>query len=375
MSGDLTFRAEQARDWMFTASFPLWASEGVDPRGGFAERLSLEGQRIEDADTRVRVQARQTFAFALAHRLGWEPATAETLIAHGVETLTQHCRRPDGLYGRRLAPGQGLTDDTADLYDTGFALLALAAAARTGHAGARTAMADLSAAIDRHLKRPAGEVGYCEALPAPAARRQNPHMHLFEASLAEYETARNPEALRRIEALGALLATRLMTADGTLREVFAADWGGHPDDRLEPGHHYEWVWLLQEQARLTGAAPAPAAATLYATALELTGETGAVALEHSLARELKDATERSWSLTEALKAHLIRMEAGDPAAAARASASFDRLWSRHIAPAPPGGWLDRYGASGAPASTDMPASTGYHIYLAFSELMRAAGVG
>ena len=42
---------------------------------------------------------------------------------------------------------------------------------------------------------------------------------------------------------------------GALREFFAADWSPAPgiDGRIaEPGHHYEWAFLLARWAALTG---------------------------------------------------------------------------------------------------------------------------
>ena len=35
-----------------------------------------------------------------------------------------------------------------------------------------------------------------------------------------------------------------------------------------------------------------------------------------------------------------------------------------------GGWIDHYGADGEVIASDMPASTGYHVVLAFAELIR-----
>ena len=50
---------------MIEQSLPLWAGEGWDPStGGFAERLDREGNADRAAARRVRVQARQIYAFA-----------------------------------------------------------------------------------------------------------------------------------------------------------------------------------------------------------------------------------------------------------------------------------------------------------------------
>ena len=58
-------------------------------------------------------------------------------------------------------------------------------------------------------------------------------------------------------------------ATGALREFFAADWSPAPgvDGRIcEPGHHYEWAFLLDRWARLTGRPLPEAVARLIAFA-------------------------------------------------------------------------------------------------------------
>jgi len=74
----LTRRAKTARDWMLEASLPFWADHGVHPKLGFRERLTADGAPMEDADTRVRLQARQTFCFAYGRAFGWsDPRSGE----------------------------------------------------------------------------------------------------------------------------------------------------------------------------------------------------------------------------------------------------------------------------------------------------------
>jgi len=233
----------------------------------------------------------------------------------------------------------------------------------------------LSGLIDEHLARPGGEGGFRELLPAPHIRLQNPHMHLFEASLALHEATGDARALERAKDIEALLETRFLeTGTGALREEFALDWGPAPRDRFEAGHQYEWVWLMSERARIDGQTISSAADGLYRNAMELTGPNSEIALSHKLDRTVLDATERTWGLTEAVKSHLARVEAGDPDAATYTAAAFDRMWERHVLPGPKGGWMDQYRADGSMRTEDMTAATGYHIFIACAELMRVAGI-
>ena len=81
-------------------------------------------------------------------------------------------------------------------------------------------------------------------------RRQNPHMHLLEALLALHVATGEKNWLRRAGALVDLFKRRFVDPQtGALIEFFAEDWSAAPGDegRLrEPGHQFEWVWLLFE---------------------------------------------------------------------------------------------------------------------------------
>jgi mannose-6-phosphate isomerase len=371
---ELKKRAETARAWMFEAAFPLWAKNGLDPRNGFCEVLDLSGSPVIAPTSRVRVQARQTYSFALAKSLGWDEACSSELVAYGVETLTGHCLRDDGLYGRTMSQTGGMVDDTAELYDTAFALLAFAWAAGAGIDKAHEAGGNVSRAIESKLMRPVVQGGYAETLPVPTDRNQNPHMHLLEASLAESAFLGRDMAAGRIRMISQLMQQRFRTSTGALRERFSANWGVHPDDHFEVGHQYEWVWLLHQIKGENRVEARKLADRLYAHALALTGPNGELFLEHTRDGHVRDGRQRCWGATEALKAHLARHEAGDDGAGIAAVVCFDRLWALHIEGAVEGGWLDCRRMTGELLSTDIPASTGYHIFLAFAELMRVANL-
>src|SRR5262249_11533633 len=82
-----------------------------------------------------------------------------------------------------------------------------------------------------------------------------------------------------------------------------------------------------------------------------------------------DASRRTWSQTETLRAHLARLAAGDAAAAARARRLFDAIFKVHLDPAPQGGWIDHVDPNGRPRVDSMTAATGYHLVTAFAEIL------
>ena len=123
-------RATEARTWLSDACFPLWAERGVNSYGLFREGLELDHNITDARENRVRVQARQTYVFAEALRLGWRPDLSRDRVELGLGILTGLARRDDGLVGRTLQPdSSGLLDDTPDLYDIAFTLFAIAESA------------------------------------------------------------------------------------------------------------------------------------------------------------------------------------------------------------------------------------------------------
>lgn len=376
----LSRRGREARDWLLGACFPLWSERGVH-RNGFLEALDLQHRPIEVAETRVRVQARQTYVFTTALQLGWQPARASDLVALGVEGLASKTRRRDGLFGQNLNLDTGeLTGPTADLYDTAFALYALSSVTRlpTGFDCADAAQLagrvidETLTAIDAHLATPSG--GYLERLPPPEHRLQNPHMHLFEACLSLASGPR-PDAHRaRAEALHQLCLTRFIDpVTGTLGEHFVSGSWAIPDNKageiIEPGHQFEWVWLMHQYAHLTGTELPAEARRLYQFACQTLDQEGRTFQSCKRDGTPVDASRRTWQQTEALKAHVAMWKGGDKAAAARAITTFDILMDEYLTPE--GGWIDHYDSDGQVQAIDMPASTGYHVVLALLDLIEA----
>lgn len=369
-------RAREARYWLMEACFPLWSEAGVNKQL-FVECLDLSHKPVDTELTRVRVQARQTYLFSLAKRMDWNPARADQLIDMGVSALSGSALRPDGLVGKLLSFETGnLTDDTADLYDLAFVLFALASAAQesaTSHSISATSREILSA-LDTHMKDNA-HGGYAEALPRPTQRLQNPHMHLFEACLELDKGDPTGNHLTRAQEIHDLFLSKFTdNPSGLLGERFSADWSaesGDAHDIIEPGHQFEWVWLLHTYAKRLQAEPPAAMQTLYDFACSTLDHDGRAIQEVRRDGTPVDTSRRTWPQTEALKAHLAMAERGDGYAAARAIMSFDILMDEYLTPE--GGWIDHYDSDGQVLAANMPASTGYHVALAFDELIRLYG--
>lgn len=376
-SSALKRRAREARSWLHENCFPLWSREGVLPAGLFREALDITHRPFDTDIVRVRVQARQTYVFCKARRLGWDESRADRLISMGVDALSVAARREDGLTGRTISVASGkLEDASPDLYDAAFSLFALAHAGMLGRDGAIAHARAIMDEIDARLLD-TGHGGYKEMLPAGGTRLQNPHMHLLEACHALHEADPGGGHLERASRLVTLFGDRMLDSEtGTIAETFKADWSaqGAPVERyIEPGHQFEWVWLLWRHAQLSASDLHPAMGRLYNAALRTLDEEGRVFARATPDGEVVDGSRRTWMQCEALKAHLAMMELdADEHCEVRAAECFDVLMDEFLTPE--GGWIDAYHADGQVAAETMPASTGYHVALAFSELLRVTGV-
>lgn len=358
-------------DWVTDCSVPFWLQHGFDPRGTFAERLTLEGEVDPVKTSRVRLQARQTFSFAVAAELGADRKACAKAASFGVGVLTSQCQRADGLYGREIHPGIGLSDQTPELYDNAFALLAFATVYRVFKLkAALNAGRSLSARLDQTLSRPDPTLGYKERLPAPGVREQNPQMHLCEASLAWYEATGDVASLERAVRVAGYVERHFF--DRRENRLWEMSPPGIPP-RLEVGHMYEWTWLLERLSRLSYRAPGALFRRMYAGAMAMTDETDFLPVAQVPSGEPIDPRQRTWIITELIKAHIAAYRhAPSQQIAKRILFGVERLFEEHLCADLVGGWVDERSREGRALAATMTAATGYHVYLACSALSELA---
>jgi D-glycero-D-manno-heptose 1,7-bisphosphate phosphatase len=375
-AADLRSRAAQAKSWLFDSALPLWWREGFDPQAGcFHERMTLDGRAV-DMERRIRVQARQTAVFARAGRLGWDGPWREAVQA-GRDVLLARGLRGDGGTRFKLDSTGRPADDRRDLYDLAFVVFGLAeavAALRTDNDAVRGAVALIDWA-EANWAHPHG--GYLEGEIMPSSlRRQNPHMHVFEALLSLFEASGDPRHMQRAGELARLFRDRFFDAGrGALPEYFDDAWRpveGEEGKICEPGHQFEWSWLLHRWNALGGGDMGAIAERLrvHAEIYGLDHDSGLVFDELFLDGRVRTASSRLWPHTERLKANLARYErTRDPDAAKAAAQAFDVVMEFCAAPVA-GVWRERRDASGAYVAEDAPASSLYHIMFGMYELIR-----
>ncbi len=375
MSDAASMRERQARfrAWMFDDALPVWADVGRDAPGlGFQEHLTPEGLPAGAPFKRMRVQARQIYVFSHAHRLGF--AGGIDAAGDALRFITAHGLRADGAWVRTLGRDGGVLDAAVDLYDVAFVLFALAwFSCATGEQAPLAQARRTLQWVRANMAAPGG--GFHGVIPMePGHRQQNPHMHLLEAALALYEASQDGFFAEVARELVALFRSHFHHVEsGTLGEFYddllqpaAAEAGTH----IEPGHLYEWAWLLDRYGRAFGDEPGAEITRLYDFA-EAHGRdpTGAAVLD-VLNRDgtVRSAGTRLWPQTEALKAHTAMGRRGR-AVDGRIAVGLDNLLARHLSGCPRGMWRDHFtGVGGGVIGTKIPASSLYHLFSAYAEL-------
>jgi mannose/cellobiose epimerase-like protein (N-acyl-D-glucosamine 2-epimerase family) len=358
--------AAEARRWLFEDAAPLWVA--TDAAGLFAEQIDMQG-RILPLARRLRVQARQIYATCELGRLGWA-GDWRSPVAAAVENLLARGRRADGLFIHAFAADGKPLDTRADLYDHAFALFCLA------HAGRALGRTDLFATAEATMDRldawrhPKG--GFREGEIDGPPRRQNPHMHLLEASLALWQVTGAMRWKALVCETAALCRTKFIDRDsGALTEYFAEDWSrlpGKDGALVEPGHCLEWAWLFERLAELGLGGDTEASKGLVDFARRF-GIAGGVAInEIGLDGGVRNANARLWPQTERLKAALARFRrTGNAGEQDQAQLAIRGLW-RYLDTPLKGSWHDVLKSDGLFVDQPAPASSFYHIVCALSEL-------
>ncbi len=376
MSLDLNAVSAGLNHWLKTDALPIWWTQGADHEGGGFFELLSQGGRPVPADRRARVQARQIYSYATGGRLGWTGPWKDA-VQHGLDFFLGRYRLENGLF-RTLVHEDGTpADDTVWLYDQAFALLALAEASKAiaEREGEFRDMAHGVIAALQSRRLAAG--GFSEASPDHPFQ-SNPHMHLLEACMAwsTIDDASLWNAL--IDEIVGLCLTKFIDKNGALHEFFAEDWSlaSGADGRIvEPGHQFEWAWLLERWARLRDREDARRAARQ----LFDIGRRHGVDRRRGVAFDqlLDDFSiyrpgARLWPQTERIKAATILARSAETPADAstfikEAADGVDGLMRYFDTPVR-GLWRDKMEPDGRFIDEPAPASSFYHIVCAILEL-------
>ncbi len=378
-SSEFSFQANRLIHWCKNDALPFWAKHGIDSSGGFHESLCYDGSPDLFSKRRVRVQARQCYVYSLANSKAWF-AASDIASNHAWKYLSQQ-----GLQSGESFPGEqfsgcahllnidgSLQDSTRDTYDQAFLLLASAWHFRaTNSPHAYDLIYATTAFLNEHFKSNAG--GWVENCNNSLPRRQNPHMHLFEAFLASYEATYDDMFLELADEIFGLFKTSFYNLPNhCVLEYFDEVWTpvNIESARVEPGHMMEWCWLLEWYGRLRKRQVKQYVDSLYYSAVSsgLNLKTGFLINEYSLDGTISDGKSRLWPQTEFIKACISRYRLGHSDALQEAAIMIDKLLTHFLDTPMKGGWYDCLDKDGNIASSGMPASTFYHLACAVREV-------
>jgi mannose/cellobiose epimerase-like protein (N-acyl-D-glucosamine 2-epimerase family) len=364
------------RWWLFEEALPFWAENGIDRvHGGYVEQLRLDGTDPAVDFKRTRVIGRQIYVFCHAALLGRDDGIA--LARHGYDFLTTKAwLGPVRGWARVLDRSGCVTDATPDLYDLAFILFGFGWFHRVTNDPEALAWAlRTTDFIEREMRHPSG-VGFLNQKPATHPRLQNPHMHLLEAALVNLEASGDLRFARLADEIVQLFCNRLFDpTTQTLAEYYDEDWtrmAGDLGHVIEPGHQFEWAWILAGFQRATGRDVGEWVRGLveFAERHGVDRESGMTLNSVCDDGVALDRGSRVWPNTERIQAAVAMFElfGRDPQSVFEASGRV--LMQRFLAHAPRGTWIDRCSPGGTLCVDKIPASTLYHLMIAFAEMLR-----
>ena len=363
------------RDWLICDSLPLWATYGVDREfGGYFEKLTSNLKPSSDP-RRARLVARQIYFFAVGSSLGWE-GPQDDLLVHGYTYLMDHFVSKEGRVCATCTKNGQIIDDRQHLYDVAFVLIALAKLSSISNRFADAE--DVARAIESRLRKeylnPKG--GYFD-VTTPGIQCANPHMHLFEAYLAwaELKGLDHGFWFERATHFAELALNRMILPNsGALPEFYDANWKPlfiNEKLDIEPGHQFEWSWLLARWSYLADSSEAWDASMRLCYLAEQYGvdstrNTVIQCINQFL--EPSDLTSRLWQQTERLKAWHVHSNAiGTSDAAMKLSKAYQGL-GQFISFPRSGLWFDTMNSRGEFLDEDIKASSGYHLACAIEAI-------
>lgn len=279
----------KAKSWLSNDVLPLWFSEGFEKTSGcFLEWISYDSKPLVETDRRAMVQARQIYSVCEATRLQLMPvAQASELVRKNVNLLFSHYKRQTGGYAHAINHRLEVSNDSVELYSQAFILFCLAQA--YGLLKDENIRIEALSLLDYlNTQRRIATGGFTEIKNGKILYQSNPHMHLFEAALAWVAVDKSECWTQLALELKNICLNHFIDADTTLlAEHFSEPWSPERTNGqfiFEPGHHYEWSWLLLEYQKLLKTDLLKQAKKLFANA-ELNG----------LAPDRKFAFDEVWS--------------------------------------------------------------------------------
>jgi len=341
---------------------PLWQGPGWNADMALPyEALDAGHQPLPPKRYRAMACARQLYLFSSL--IGEVPA-AEARAAALFRSLQQHFHDAEhGGWFYSIDPQGAPLDLRKDLYTHAFILFACA------HywAKVREPLVEsvLNAALEVIGQRFATGDGLYEASldrdwsSLASGPLQNPLMHLAEAFLATLSVREDIAVQRALVELCTAMHKRFIDPQ---QNVLMEKPLGAVDNWFEPGHQFEWYFLLESSPLLRGCRLHTSLDRAFALTEQqgVDPQTGAVAAMLDLDGCAKDATQRIWAQAEYLRALTLR-----PNSEASVQRQLKALQQRFLHSA---GWHECRDENGEVSRKDMPSTTPYHLATCYQGL-------
>lgn len=354
--------AATLREHFARVVLPIWRGPGFNTALHLPyEAVSADANHLPMPVERYRAMAcaRQLFVFSQAGEAAHAHVLFEALLHYFLD------ERRGGWFYSVDAQGMPL-DTTKDLYTHAFLVFACAEyAARFGNRDALDIVFRTSALIETRFAAQDGM--FNAALDADFAKvtgtpLQNPMMHLTEAWLSAHAATQDGAFESALSKLTEAVERNFVHAStGCIAELPV----GAVDNRLEPGHQFEWFWLIKQAGALlegSGLQDALARAFTFAQQRGVDPVTGAVCASLDETGRIKDATQRIWAQSEYLRALALRDDDTSRALLPRQIGRFERRFLHAQ------GWFECKTAAGEVSRADMPSTTPYHLATAYAAL-------
>ncbi|MBC3207362.1 AGE family epimerase/isomerase [Pseudomonas sp. SWRI111] len=343
---------------------PLWQGPGWNADMALPyEALDATHQPLPAQRYRAMACARQLYLFS---SLIGVVDNADVRAAALFRSLQRHFHDAEhgGWFYSIDAQGKPL-DVRKDLYTHAFILFACAHFWQKS--GDPLVESTLNAALEIIGRRFATGDGLYEAclerdwITLQTGPLQNPLMHLAEAFLATLAVREDPQTQKALLELCTAMHKHFVDPQyGVLMEKPL----GAVDNWYEPGHQFEWYFLLQSSAllrnsKLHGALDRAFAFTEQYGVLQSCGAVRAMLDLEGNGRP-RDSTQRIWAQAEYLRALTLR--AGSEAVVLR---QLQALRQRFLHA---GGWHECRDENGEVSRKDMPSTTPYHLATCYSGL-------
>ncbi|KJZ64471.1 AGE family epimerase/isomerase [Pseudomonas fluorescens] len=344
---------------------PLWQGPGWNADMALPyEALDAEHQPLPPQRYRAMACARQLYLFSSL--IGQVPA-AEERAAALFRALQQHFHDAEhGGWFYSVDPQGAPLDQRKDLYTHAFILFACA------HYWdkVREPLVEsvLNAVLEVVAQRFATGDGLYEASldrdwsSLESGPLQNPLMHLAEAFLATLSVRKDVAVQDALIELCTAMQKRFIDPQHC---VLMEKPLGAVDNWFEPGHQFEWYFLLESSSLLRGSTlhDSLERAFAFTEQLGVDQQTGAVRAMLDLQPNgpPRDATQRIWAQAEYLRALTLR-----PDSEALVLHQLQALQQRFLHA---GGWYECRDENGDVTRRDMPSTTPYHLATCYRGLI------